>query len=128
GPPLSKDVSAALLETADLLEQAARLKNFVDFNHDAPGEPPRYRFLAPDQVGTANPSGNPKPWTRLSPHLFLTGNIYALASKDGPVLLMDPYSRDVADHLRELKRKYGFGPLEVALISHAHNDHYTGLF
>jgi glyoxylase-like metal-dependent hydrolase (beta-lactamase superfamily II) len=92
------------------------------------GSPPKYDFIAPEQVGSANPQGNSKPWTRLSPHLFLTGNTYALASRDGPVLLIDAYSPGIVDRVTELKRDHGAGPAEVVSISHAHNDHYTGIF
>ncbi|HND53313.1 MAG TPA: MBL fold metallo-hydrolase, partial [Pirellulaceae bacterium] len=92
------------------------------------GSPPTYKFLAPDQVGTADGTGNPRPWTRLSPHLLLTGNTFALVSRDGPVLLVDPYGPNMAARVEQLRTEHGTGPLEVAVISHAHNDHYTGIF
>ena len=79
-------------------------------------------------LGTANAQGNPLPWTKLTEHLYLTGNVYSLASRDGPVLLMDAYSQNVVDRVRELRRDHNVGPVEVVLISHAHNDHYTGIF
>lgn len=120
-------VPAALLETADHLERLGAAKNYDKYTKSR-SPVPEYRFLAPDQVGTANPQGNPVPWTKLSPHLFLSGNIYALASRDGPVLLMDAYSQNVVERVDELKRDHGFGPVEVVMISHAHNDHYTGIF
>jgi len=41
---------------------------------------------------------------------------------------MDPYSQNIVQRVEELKRDHGCGPVEVALISHAHNDHYTGIF
>ena len=128
GEPIVGDaINDALLETADRLEQVGLLKNFDAYSKQL-GSQPAYKFLAPEQVGTANASGNPLPWTKLSPHLLLSGNTYALASKDGPVLLMDPYSQNIVERVAELKRDHGFGPLEVAMISHGHNDHYTGLF
>jgi glyoxylase-like metal-dependent hydrolase (beta-lactamase superfamily II) len=64
----------------------------------------------------------------MSPHLYLTGNTYALASKEGPVLLVDPYAQNLGPRLEELRRDHGVGPVEVVLVSHAHNDHYTGIF
>lgn len=120
-------VAPALLETADRLQRLGAAKNYDQYTKGL-GSPPEYKFLAPDQVGTANPQGNPVPWTKLSPHLFLSGNVYALTSRDGPVLLVDAYSQNVVDRVNELQRDHGFGPVEVVTISHAHNDHYTGIF
>jgi glyoxylase-like metal-dependent hydrolase (beta-lactamase superfamily II) len=120
-------VQASLLETAELVGQLGAAKNYDAFTKSL-GSVPEYRFLASEQVGTANPQGNPVPWTRLSPHLYLSGNTYALASRDGPVLLMDPYSQNIVERVADLKRDYGVGPVELAMISHAHNDHYTGIF
>lgn len=128
GEPIrGNDVQAALLETANLLGQLGAAKNYDAFTKGL-GDVPNYRFLAPEQVGTANPQGNLVPWTRISPHLLLSGNTYALVSKDRPALLMDPYSQNIVDRVAELKRDHGFGPVEVTMISHAHNDHYTGIF
>ena len=121
-------VAAALLETAEHVQQLGAAKNYDAYTKSLTGPLPEYRFLAPEQVGTANAQGNPLPWTKLSPHLFLTGNVYALASRDGPVLLMDAYSQNVADRVQELQRDHGAGPVEIVMISHAHNDHYTGIF
>lgn len=121
-------VVPALLETAELLQQLGAAKNFDAYTKSLDGPLPNYKFLAPDQVGTANPSGNPQPWTKLSEHLLLTGNTYALVSRDGPVLLMDPYSQNIVERVAELEQIHQTGPVEVALISHAHNDHYTGIF
>lgn len=129
GDPIHDDaVPEALLETVERLEQLGRAKNYDHYTNHQDTPAPEYRLLAPDQVGTANAQGNPQPWTQLSPHLFLTGNVYALTSRDGSVLLMDAYSRNVVDRVNELKRDYGFGPVEAVMISHAHNDHYTGIF
>ena len=128
GEPLQGDaVQPALLETADKLLQLGAAKNYDAFTKKL-GDVPLYRVLAPDQIGTANAQGNPIPWSKLLPHLYLTGNTYALTSKEGPVLLVDPYSQNIVDRVAELKRDHGFGPVEVAMISHAHNDHYTGIF
>jgi glyoxylase-like metal-dependent hydrolase (beta-lactamase superfamily II) len=128
GEPIRDRVIEALQETSLRLEEAAQLKNFDVYTKQIVGNPPSYRFLAKEQVGTANPQGNPHPWSRLSPHHYITGNTYALASKDGPVLLVDPYAQNLVTRVEDLKRDYGLGPVDVALISHAHNDHYTGIF
>ncbi len=126
-PIRGEAVTAALLETAENVQQLGAAKNYDAYTKSL-APLPEYRYLAPEQVGTANAQGNPLPWTKLSLHLFLTGNVYALTSRDGPVLLMDAYSQDVVDRVNELKRDHGCGPVEVVMISHAHNDHYTGLF
>ena len=128
GPPIREEIQNALEATTRNLQQAATLKSFEQFRQNTQPDAALPAFVAPGQVGSATPAGNVKPWTRLSPHLFLTGNTYALASADGPVLLVDPYDRGLRDRMKELKQSYGFGPAEVALISHAHNDHYTGVF
>jgi glyoxylase-like metal-dependent hydrolase (beta-lactamase superfamily II) len=128
GAPLSgRDIPAALIETAELLSQMGAAKNYDAFTTSL-GAPPDYKFLAPEQVGTANPMGNPVPWSKVSDHLYLSGNTYALASTAGPVLLMDPYSQNIVERVNDLKRDHRVGPVEVAMISHAHNDHYTGIF
>ena len=128
GEVISTNAIAALQLTAERLERLAQLKSFERFTKETVGQPPAYSFLAIDQVASPNPQGNPQPWTRLSPHLYLTGNTYALASQDGPVLLVDAYSLNLTQRVAELKRDFGLGPIEVVTVSHAHNDHYTGIF
>jgi glyoxylase-like metal-dependent hydrolase (beta-lactamase superfamily II) len=128
GPPITQKVAAVLAGTAEALKRAAVLKSYERYTKEVIGKPPHYAFLAEDQVGSANPQGNPKPWTKLAPHLFLTGNTFALASRDGPVLLVDPYAQNLVERVQELQRDHRVGPVEVVLISHAHNDHYTGVF
>jgi glyoxylase-like metal-dependent hydrolase (beta-lactamase superfamily II) len=128
GSPIVEKPCEALTVTAKALERAAMLKSYERYTKEMIGKPPRYAFLADDQVGSANPQGNPKPWAKLSPHLYLTGNTFALASKDGPVLLVDPYAQNLVQRVQELQRDHRVGPVEVVLISHAHNDHYTGVF
>ena len=128
GPPITEKATAVLSATAEALLRAARLKSYDKYCDDLGGPALTYPFIADEQVGSANPQGNQKPWTKLCPHLFLSGNTYALVSRDGPVLLVDPYSRNVVQRVEELRRDHGFGPVEVVMISHAHNDHYTGVF
>lgn len=128
GEVLTEGIDAALAKTADAIRRAAVAKGY-DTWLAASGRPlPNVKFLAPDQVGSANADGNTKPWTKLSPHLYLSGNTYAIASRDGPILLVDPYHRALPEKLAELKRDHGVGPVEAMTISHAHNDHYTGVF
>jgi glyoxylase-like metal-dependent hydrolase (beta-lactamase superfamily II) len=76
------------------------------------------------QVATAGD----EPWSRLSPNLFLTGNTYALASRDGALLLVDPYGPRIAAQVRALQQERRLGDVERVMISHAHNDHYKGVY
>lgn len=124
GPPLADDPAAALRRTADAVERLALLKSYEQYTKQRLGQPPAYPLLAPDQVATAGE----KPWTRLSDHLFLTGNTYALVSKTGGLLLVDPYGDQIAEQVEQLRSDHKLGDIEVVLISHAHNDHYTGVF
>lgn len=128
GAPIDKHITLALQVTSLHLELVALLKNFDAYSKSLKGDPPTYQLLAAEQVGTANPQGNTVFWTQLSEHLFLTGNTYALVSKEGPVLLVDPYARNLVPRMAELQLNFKAGAVEVALISHAHNDHYTGIF
>ena len=128
GAPILTHVHEVLTATAEQLDRLAQLKSFERYTKEIVGHPPAYSFLAVNQAASPNPQGNPVPWTRLSPHLYLTGNTYALASRDGPVLLVDAYSLNLTQRVAELRRDFGVGPVEVVTVSHAHNDHYTGIF
>lgn len=133
GPELTEKIDAALARTAEAVRRAAVAKGYDTWLAASGGtafanSAREVKFLAPEQVGSANADGNTKPWTKLSPHLYLSGNTYAIASRDGPVLLVDPYHRGLPAKLADLKRDHGVGPVEAMTISHAHNDHYTGVF
>jgi glyoxylase-like metal-dependent hydrolase (beta-lactamase superfamily II) len=128
GEVLTMEIDAALAKTADAIRRAAVAKGFDTWLAASGRTLPNVKFLAPDQVGSANADGNTKPWTKLSPHLYFSGNTYAIASRDGSILLVDPYHRALPEKLAELKRDHGVGPVEAMTISHAHNDHYTGVF
>jgi glyoxylase-like metal-dependent hydrolase (beta-lactamase superfamily II) len=128
GEALKEKIDAALARTAEAIRRAAVAKGYDTWLAASGRKVPSVEFLAPDQVGSATADGNTKPWTKLSPHLYLSGNTYAIASRDGSVLLVDPYHRALPGKLADLKRDHGVGPVEVMTITHAHNDHYTGVF
>lgn len=117
-----------LADTAAAIRHAAVAKGYDTWLKSNRYELQIVKLLAPEQVGSATADGNTKPWKKLSPHLYLSGNTYAIASRDGPVLLVDPYHRALPTKLAELKRDHGVGPVEALTISHAHNDHYTGVY
>ena len=123
GSVMKEDLATALEETASALEEVGFLKSFERFSKQRLGNEPKYEFLAKDQVATAGE----KPWTKLSPHLYLTGNTFVLRSESGSLLVLDPFGANLADQIRRLQSDEQLGPIEVVLISHAHNDHYVGL-
>src|SRR5262245_21510669 len=124
GPVLDRGAAEALTRTAEAVEEVAFLKSFERFTKQRLGSAPEYRFLAPDQVGSAGE----KPWTQVSEHLFLTGNTYVLTSKDGAYLVLDPWGKRGADQVVKLAAERRLGPLEVVMFSHAHYDHYDGVY
>ncbi len=124
GPVVTKDVAAALQQTLAAVEEAGFLKSFERYTKKRLGTPPSYRFLAKEQAE----SNGSKPWSRVSEHLWLTGNTYVLTSEAGPSLMIDPWDKRSAEQFAKLQKERGVGPLEVVLFSHAHYDHYDGIY
>ena len=124
GPIIAKEPVAALRRTATALREAGFLKSFERFTKQRLGNPPDYPFLAREQVE----SNGSKPWSRVSEHLYLTGNTYVLVSKDGPCLMIDPWGVRSVEQWGKLREGKMLGPLEVVWFSHAHNDHYDGVY
>jgi glyoxylase-like metal-dependent hydrolase (beta-lactamase superfamily II) len=124
GPPFEDCEGKALTETAVRAEEAAFLKSYESFSKERMGSPPAVRFLDKTQVSTAGE----RPWSRLSDHLFLSGNTYVVASREGGLWVIDPYGEELAAKIRELQATWSLGAVERVTISHAHNDHYLGLY
>lgn len=124
GPVIKTNAGEALRSTADAVKELAFLKSFERFTKQRLGNAPSYRFLAKEQVA----SSGEKPWTQVSEHLFLTGNTYVLTSKDRGFLVFDPWGKRSADQIARLMRDGNPGNLEVVMFSHAHFDHYDGIF
>ncbi len=124
GPVIANAAVEALNQTATAVETMAFLKSFERFTKQRLGNAPEYRFLAKEQVATAGE----KPWTQVSEHLYLTGNTYVLTSKDNAFLVMDPWGKRSADQIAKLVAERKLGPLEVVMFSHAHYDHYDGIY
>jgi glyoxylase-like metal-dependent hydrolase (beta-lactamase superfamily II) len=124
GPVVAKNAAAALKQTIAAVDEVAFLKSFERFTKQRLGDPPQYRFLAKEQAQ----SNGSKPWSRVSEHLWLTGNTYVLTSRDGPSLMLDPWDQRSADQFVRLQKDQGVGPLEVVMFSHAHYDHYDGIY
>jgi glyoxylase-like metal-dependent hydrolase (beta-lactamase superfamily II) len=124
GPVITRDATGALTRTAAAVAEVAFLKSFERYTKQRLGNAPAYRFLAREQAET----NGSKPWSRVSEHLWLTGNTYALTSKDNAFLVVDPWDKRSADQVVKLKKDKALGPLEVVLFSHAHFDHYDGIY
>jgi glyoxylase-like metal-dependent hydrolase (beta-lactamase superfamily II) len=125
GEPVTKDPAAALEDTAKAVEEVAFLKSFERFSKRL-GDVPQYQFLVPkEQVASAGE----KPWAKVADHLWITGNTYVLVSKDEKAfLVMDPWGQRSIDQIAKLKKDEGLGALEVVMFSHAHYDHYDGVY
>jgi glyoxylase-like metal-dependent hydrolase (beta-lactamase superfamily II) len=124
GLPITEKAVAALEQTAAAVEEVAFLKSFERYTKKRLGNAPQYRFLAKEQAE----SRGENPWSQLSEHLFLTGNTYVLTSKPKACLVIDPWGQLSADQIAKLRRDRGLGPVEVVMFSHAHWDHYDGIY
>jgi glyoxylase-like metal-dependent hydrolase (beta-lactamase superfamily II) len=125
GAVIDKDAVKTLEQTAAAVEEAAFLKSFERYTKERLKSPPSYRFLAKEQAET----DGRKPWSRISEHLFLTGNTYVLVSKEEKAfLVVDPWDPHSAKQIPKLRADQRLGKLEVVLCSHAHFDHYDGVY
>ena len=122
GPP--QTIKDTLLKTADAVAEIGFLKSFERFTKQRLGNAPAYGYLAKDQAM----SNGTKPWTQVSEHLFLTGNTYVLTSRDNRCLIVDPWEKRSAEQFVKLQGDRKLGPVEVVMFSHAHFDHYDGIY
>jgi len=125
GPVVTRDAVAALEKTAANVEEMAFLKSYERYTKKRLGDAPEYKFLAKEQAK----SNGSLPWTQVSDHLFLTGNTYVLTSKESDAfLVVDPWGALSAKQIAKLKADRKLGALEVVMFSHAHYDHYDGIY
>jgi glyoxylase-like metal-dependent hydrolase (beta-lactamase superfamily II) len=124
GEVITRDAVVALTKTAEAVEEMSFLKSFERYTKERLKNEPQYRFLVKEQAQ----SNGSKPWSRISDHLWLTGNTYVLTSKDNAYLVVDPWDPHSAKQIPKLKEDQKLGTLEVVWFSHAHYDHYDGIY
>jgi glyoxylase-like metal-dependent hydrolase (beta-lactamase superfamily II) len=124
GPVIRRAAAAALNRTAAAVEEVAFLKSFERYTKERLGKAPAYRFLAKEQAK----SNGSLPWSKVSEHLYLTGNTYVLVSRDNASLVVDPWYPHSTPQLAKLRKDHRLGPIEVVMFSHAHYDHYDGIY
>jgi glyoxylase-like metal-dependent hydrolase (beta-lactamase superfamily II) len=124
GDVIVKGAAEALTKTADVVQEVGFLKSFERYTRQRLGNAPEYRFLAKEQAE----SNGSKPWSRVAEHLWLTGNTYVLVSKENACLVVDPWDKRSADQIATLRAAQKLGPVEVVMFSHAHYDHYDGVY
>ncbi len=122
--PITRDVVAAIRRTQAAVEEVAFLKSFERFSAERLGDAPNYAFLAPDQVASAGE----KPWSQVSENLFVTGNTYVLASKTGRTMAIDLWGKRSIDQVQKLVSDRGLAMPEIVWVSHAHYDHFDGIY
>ena len=114
-----------ITDLAAKVEEAGFHKSFERFTNRM-GDPPQYDFLV-DKEQIA--SGGDKPWSKISPSLWLTGNTYVLKSNvSGGVMILDPWGQRSVDQFKKLQAAEKLGPVELVVFSHAHYDHFDGLY
>lgn len=118
-------VSGSIADSASPVTEAAFLKSFERYTNRV-GDAPKYDFLVPkEQVG----SNGSKPWTKVSDSLWITGNTYVLKSKDdGALMVLDPWDTRIVPQIEKLRTDEKLGAVELVMFSHAHFDHFDGLY
>jgi glyoxylase-like metal-dependent hydrolase (beta-lactamase superfamily II) len=125
GDVIKGDCDKALSQTADAVAEVGFLKSFERYTKERLKDPPQYAFLVKEQAM----SNGSKPWSQVSEHLYITGNTYVLVSKDERAYLVgDPWDPHSAKQIPKLKEDQKLGALEVVWFSHAHYDHYDGVY
>jgi glyoxylase-like metal-dependent hydrolase (beta-lactamase superfamily II) len=126
GEPITQNADDALEKTAANAEDMAFLKSFERYSKQRLGNAPTYPFLVPrEQIASAGE----KPWAKIAEHLYITGNTYVLISKDANAFaVIDPWGTRSVKQIAKLKEDLKLGGLELVMFSHAHFDHYDGVY
>jgi glyoxylase-like metal-dependent hydrolase (beta-lactamase superfamily II) len=126
GEPISRNPDDALEKTAANAEEMAFMKSFERYSKQRLGHAPAYPYLVPrEQIASAGE----KPWAKVSEHLYITGNTYVLISKEThAIAVIDPWGARSVKQIAKLKEDLKLGRLELVMFSHAHYDHYDGVY
>lgn len=126
GAPIRERCAQAFEKTAANAEEMAFLKSFERFTKQRLGNAPEYPFLVPrTQVG----SGGDQPWSKVSEHVYITGNTYVLISgQECAFAVIDPWGARSVKQIAKLREDLKLGRLELVMFSHAHYDHYDGVY
>jgi glyoxylase-like metal-dependent hydrolase (beta-lactamase superfamily II) len=125
GEPVLSNISAFLDRTAKAVEEVGFLKSFERYTNRL-GSPPKYEFLVPpEQVG----SNGTKPWSRVSESIWITGNTYLVKSKQtNSCLVIDPWGENSVKQIEKLRADEKLGAIELVIFTHAHYDHFDGVY
>jgi glyoxylase-like metal-dependent hydrolase (beta-lactamase superfamily II) len=125
GPIVTANPKALLEDTAKKVDEAGFLKSFERFTNRL-GNPPRYDYLVPENQPKSNGS---QPWAKVSPSLWLTGNTYVLKSnRSNGLTVVDPWGTRSVEQIEKLRAAEKLGPVERVVFSHAHYDHFDGVY
>src|SRR5260370_42218783 len=108
GPPITANTVDVLTRTAEVIDEVGFLKSFERFSKQRLKNPPAYAFLAKEQAGSAGE----KPWSKISEHLYLTGNTYVLVSKENAIMVFDPWGKRSVCQVRNLQKGKQRGPID----------------
>lgn len=110
--------------SGDDIERAGLHKSY-EWHLNQYSKPQAYDFLVPkEQVG----SNGSKPWAKVSDSLWITGNTYVLKAATGEVMVLDPWGETGVDQVAKLRHAEKLGPVELVMFSHAHFDHFDGVY
>ena len=126
GEPIVRDTAEALERTAVNAEEMAFMKSFERFTKQRLGNAPTYPFLVPLSMVA---SAGEQPWAKVAEHLYITGNTYVLISnQDRAFADIDPWGQRSVKQIAKLRDDLKLGRLELVMFSHAHYDHYDGVY
>lgn len=125
GKPMNGGVAKFLEDAATRVDEAGFMKSYERYTNRL-GKVPEYKQLVPkEQIG----SGGDKPWSRVSENIWITGNTYVVTSKQTKAcMVIDPWGERSVKQIEKLRADEKLGPIERVVFSHAHYDHFDGVY
>jgi glyoxylase-like metal-dependent hydrolase (beta-lactamase superfamily II) len=123
GPAILQDAPAALRKTSERARAAAVLKSYPEFLKQAAGNAPTVRLLAREQLG----SDGRLPWTQIDERLHVTGNTYAVVSREGPLWVVDPAGERITGQLLKVQFQNKAAETELVTLTDAHQERVSGV-